>query len=168
MNDLEKQIAIMQKFKNGRSIQQKAIKSGSDWIDVKVPSWNWSKYEYREKPVIKINCPIKYPENRKVFSIGFTKSGFIRCSNSLRVLLRNDANLVMTVYLENILYSSVVDRSIIDYSIEDTINQDDIRNLKYILTFLKSLSSGIRRPSQKYVALESSKNLEYILSKFDK
>ena len=48
--DNEKMIRTLQLFDIGKQVQQKAKKSGKDWVDVKVPTWNWTKYDYRIKP----------------------------------------------------------------------------------------------------------------------
>ena len=49
MTNVEK-IGIMQRFEHGKYIQQKAINNGTKWTDVSMPTWNFAKYEYREKP----------------------------------------------------------------------------------------------------------------------
>ena len=51
-HDSQYKIGIMQKHLHGKTIEQKAKKSGTRWIAVAEPSWNWTKYDYREKPTI--------------------------------------------------------------------------------------------------------------------
>lgn len=48
--DNKEKIAIMQFYESGGLVQQKAKLNGNGWNDVKVPSWNFSKYDYRKKP----------------------------------------------------------------------------------------------------------------------
>ncbi len=49
MKTIEEQIAIMQSYSAGGIVQQKGLKTGLIWSDVAVPTWNWTKYDYKMK-----------------------------------------------------------------------------------------------------------------------
>lgn len=47
MKTIEEKIEVMQAFSNNKQIQEK---EDYRWVDVKEPTWNWEKYDYRVKP----------------------------------------------------------------------------------------------------------------------
>lgn len=51
MNDLNHMVAVMQAWKEGKTIQSKLRAQGKDhWVDVAFPSWDWATFDYRVKP----------------------------------------------------------------------------------------------------------------------
>ena len=46
--DIDYQIAVMQAFKDGKTIEHKS-RDGDKWFEVSTPSWNWWEYDYRVK-----------------------------------------------------------------------------------------------------------------------
>ena len=53
MTDIDRMVAVMQAFKEGRAIQYRARGSKDTdkiWDDAPNPRWDWSVFDYRVKP----------------------------------------------------------------------------------------------------------------------
>lgn len=52
MNDIDHMIAVLQAFKEGKTIQCRYRSNGADdWVDViGIAQWNWPTFDYRVKP----------------------------------------------------------------------------------------------------------------------
>ena len=57
MTSIEEKIQIMQAFRDGKAIESRRMPnfeeglSEGDWGDDALPTWNWSRRDYRVKPV---------------------------------------------------------------------------------------------------------------------
>lgn len=71
---------------HGALVQQKAKLNGSSWIDVKVPSWNFSKYDYRKKPDLTEELDTLLDESKYYHLNGtlrHSKDGFISLNHPI-------------------------------------------------------------------------------------
>lgn len=50
MKTLKQKIEVMQAFEDGQEIERKIRPTGEKWLEVGLPSWNWSDNDYRIKP----------------------------------------------------------------------------------------------------------------------
>ena len=52
MTDVDHMIAVLQAFKEGKTIQCRYRSNGADdWVDVRgIAQWNWPTFDYRIKP----------------------------------------------------------------------------------------------------------------------
>jgi hypothetical protein len=50
---IDEMIAVMERARDGATIQYKEHDSGREWQDITPPAWNWFVSDYRAKPVAK-------------------------------------------------------------------------------------------------------------------
>lgn len=69
MNDLNHMVAVMQAWKEGKTIQSKLRAQGKDhWVDVAFPSWDWATFDYRVKPAEPRRLWMNLDPNRRLRS----------------------------------------------------------------------------------------------------
>lgn len=89
ISDLEK-MKIMQAIINGgKECQRRSLQDNDIWYDIKKPTWNWDRYQYRVKPdgiFLDKNIPMW---EQMPFCHLFNKDGYIRISTRVRDSLKN-------------------------------------------------------------------------------
>ncbi len=62
MKTIQEQIAIMQAFADGKTIEYR--NALERWEPIKDPLWNWTNFDYRIKPEPKVIWVNEYPSGR--------------------------------------------------------------------------------------------------------
>ena len=167
--EIERRVAVLQSFSQGKKVQQRAVRGSGDWIDVESPSWNWDKNEYRVRAKDKLvsKYTIKKFSDYQMFAFRLNEFGRVIVSRNLYSMLMENEKIVCRVYAESMSFEDTTDMEMTKgarkFVNKTAISQEDKISLRVVNNFLKSISSGIRRPSDAAVARELSVGLSEMI-----